>query len=507
GILTPIVAFDQSLRTVAGAPAAAGISSADNGTLQQAMVEMLGVPALIQQGFQADFTGNSYSQGLYATVYTRAKQYDSYVQDEWHMRPNLVLNAGVRWEINPPPSDNKQTLVPTLPIDGSQGAVSFAKADSWYKNSNLGSLGPRVGIAWSPDKKTAVRAGYGWLFDTISTFQITSIAGKIPGFILNCRNTLSSTGVATPSAGCVAPAGTTNRINQGFPTTVPAPITTPSAALTPPAQPYNLAPAVGAFDPNLKNPSVHEWDLTIQRELPARFVAEIGYVGKRGTHLYRAYDINQIDVHQPGFLGSFLIAQQNVLNGCRPDGSNCPVGVTGQVPTLLMQLTNSTFGSATSFINSSTSVNNFKLSSIGNLAQRIDQRTGANAITTLGFPANYFRPNPQFGQIFFFDSGGDSYYHGGFIAVRRRFEQGLDFLFNYTYGKSIDDMSVDPVGAATGGGLTTSNSRTPTDVHNFALDRARSDFDNRHVIVTSMVYELPFGKGKTWGSNWSPILN
>src|SRR5262249_13122351 len=180
GILTPIVAFDQSQRTVAGAPAAAGISSADNTSLQQAMVEMLGVPALIQQGFQADFGANTYAGGRYATVYTRAKQYDSYVQDEWHIRPNLVLNAGVRWEINPPPSDNKQTLVPTLPVDGSQGPVSFAKADTWYKNSNLGSLGPRVGIAWSPDKKTAVRAGYGWLFDTISTFQITSIAGKIP---------------------------------------------------------------------------------------------------------------------------------------------------------------------------------------------------------------------------------------------------------------------------------------------------------------------------------------
>src|SRR5262249_24151572 len=55
--------------------------------------------------------------------------------------------------------------------------------------------------------------------------------------------------------------------------------------------------------------------------------------------------------------------------------------------------------------------------------------------------------------------------------------------------------------------LSTSNSRTPTDVHNFALDRSRSDFDNRHVIMISMVYELPFGRGKRWGSNLSPILN
>jgi Carboxypeptidase regulatory-like domain/TonB dependent receptor len=523
GILAPVVFFNQSLRqgqfnnipaTCPPPPAAQPpgcMASSDKTSLQQSIVELAGIPAGIQQGFQADFTGNTYNQGLYATVYTRAKQYDMYVQDEWHLRPNLTLNAGVRWEINPPPSDAKQTLVPDRPVDGSQGPVSFVKADSWYKNSNLGSLGPRVGIAWSPDQKTAVRAGYGWLFDTISTFQITSIAGKIPGFILNCTNGFNATGtLLTTAAGCNAPTGTTNRISQGFPTSVPVPFTTPSAALSPPAQPFGAAPSIGAFDPNLKNPSVHEWDLTIQRELPGHFVAEIGYVGKRGTHLYRAYDLNQINVNQPNFLASFLTAQQNVFNGCRPDGSGCPAGVTGTTPNLLMALTASTSGDPKSFVNSTTSINNFKLNSIGNLAQRIDQLAGPGGvgfITTMGFAANFFRPNPQFSQIFFFDSGGDSYYHGGFVAIRRRFEQGLDLGFTYTLSKSIDDMSVDPVGAATGGGLSTTNSRTPTDVHNFRLDRARSDFDDRHVIVANLVYELPFGHGKTWGSHWSGLIN
>src|SRR5437660_155325 len=111
GILAPVVFFNQALRQ-GGLPAASGISSADNSTLQQAIVEMLGIPAGIQQGFQADFGSNTYNQGRYATVYTRAKQYDSYIQDEWHIKRNLVLTAGVRWEINPPPSDGRQTLAP-----------------------------------------------------------------------------------------------------------------------------------------------------------------------------------------------------------------------------------------------------------------------------------------------------------------------------------------------------------------------------------------------------------
>src|SRR5260370_41010513 len=130
-----------------------------------------------------------------------------YVQDEGHVRTNLTLNAGVRWEITPPPSDAKQTLVPNLPVDGSQGPVTFGQSDGWYKNSNLGAIGPRVGIAWSPEKKTVVRAGYGWLFDTISNFPITSIAGKIPGFIFDCNNSLGPPGGGPPPLGFVAPRG------------------------------------------------------------------------------------------------------------------------------------------------------------------------------------------------------------------------------------------------------------------------------------------------------------
>jgi hypothetical protein len=123
-------------------------------------------------------------------------------------------------------------------------------------------------------------------------------------------------------------------------------------------------------------------------------------------------------------------------------------------------------------------------------------------------PLNYVRPNAQFGQIFFQDSGGDSYYHGLFFSARRRFEQGLDFSFSYTFSKSIDDMSVDPTGASTGGGLSsTSFSRTPTDIHNFRLDRSLSDFNNTHVLLTSMLYDFPIGRGKKFAAATPHWLN
>ena len=419
-VVEPIIRFVRSDRSgagfsnipgaIAGNPATTP-NSTDINHLRQAILELAGIPSRIQQAFLANFNANSYGSTNFATVYSRAHQYDSYIQDEWKLRPNLTLNLGLRWEYNPAPYDAKQTLVPNVLPDGSQGTVTFVKADGWFKNNNIGAVGPRVGVAWSPDKKTSVRAGYSWLFDTLSTFQVTAIAGKVPGFLLNCITTINNSSVATTSSGCVAPAGTANRISTGFPTSVPNPSVTPSVALLQVAQPSSLAASVGAFDPNIKNPSVHEWDLTIQRELPKHFVAEIGYIGKRGTHLYRAYDLNQVPVSQAGFLGSYNIARGNVLEGCNPDGTGCPTGVTGQTPTLLLQLASAS--------NLNGRVSDFQFNSVGSLATFIDGRTGSDAITARGFPANYFRPNPQFGQIFYFDSGGDSYYHGLIFQLRK----------------------------------------------------------------------------------------
>ena len=483
-ILAPGILFRRSRRlsgfnnipsTSSSVPAAQRPNATDINALQEAIITLFGMPSAIQQGFYADFAADKYTASRYATVYTRAHQYDLYLQDEWHLSQKLSVSGGARWEYNPPPFDANNTFMPDKPMDGSQGLVRFVKSDGWYKNSNLGSIGPRIGLAYSPDGKTSVRAGYAWLFDTISTFQVTAMAGKVPGFALQCVTNIGTGGVIPTggvSAGCVAPSGTGNFISTGFPTTVPLPTATPSAALFQPAQPNGTAPNVGAFDPNLKNPSVHEWSLTVQRELPWRVVGEVGYVGKRGTHLYRAYDLNQLNI-KPEFLAAFTEAR------------------TGAVPTLFAQMLGSAAAAAT-FLSSSSSTNDLARSDVGNFATRVDQTD----ITKTGFLANYFRPNPQFTQIFFQDSGGDSYYHGLFVAMRRRFEGGLDFGLSYTFSKSIDDMSVDPTGAATGGGLSTTNSRTPTDIHNFRLDRSLSDFNNTHVLLANLLYELPFGRGK-----------
>ena len=469
-ILVPEIAFAQDERQglFDNLPPADSMDPNDFAVLQQAIVELVGIPASIIQSFRADFKNNQYIQDQHVPSHTRAHQYNFYVDDEWRWSPKLTVRLGLRWELNLPPYDTQATFVPNKPIDGSQGPVHYIESDKWYRNSSWSAIGPRIGIAWSPEGKSVFRAGYGLLFDTISLFQVTSIAGQTPGAILQCTTRIDNLGQASTNGGCEFPMGTANRIGGGFPISLPAPTSVPSDALSPPSQPNSLAPAVGTFDPNLKNPAVHEWNITYEREMPHRFTMSVGYVGKRGTHLLRNYDLNQIGTNQPGFVQSFNIARQNVLSGCKADGTSCPPGVIGSAPSLLLALTSSTF------LNGGISDGQLRRGDIGSMAVRIDNLTASAAITAKGFPVNYFRSNPQFSQILYVDSGGDSYYHGLYVTARRHFEQNLDFSFNYVFSKSIDDMSVDPIGAPAALN-TVSFSRTPTAFTTFAWTaRART---------------------------------
>src|SRR5262249_1121375 len=145
-----------------------------------------------------------------------------------------------------------------------------------------------------------------------------------------------------------------------------------------------------------------------------------------------------------------------------------------------------TLSAATSFLTSSSTTTDLNRNSVGNFAVRIEN-------TTLGLK---LRPNQQFAVITYLDNSSDSHYQTRQFHLRPRVSSGLGLSMAYTFGKSIDNQSVDPVGASSGGGLTTTNSRTPTDIRNFREERGRSDFDRRHILQGATVWEVPVGKGK-----------
>ena len=491
--VTPSLSFSATtLPPTIPAGTTTGINATDLTRLRSSINDLLGTPAVLTQVFIGDIKSDAFlpfiKDGKVSLfdVGTRLKQYNAYIQDQWRMRHNLTINYGVRMEYNPPPKEAaKRVYIANQPIDGSQGPVTYGQGKSFYTAKHDLAFGPRLGIAWSPGKsnKFVVRTGYGIAYDPISSFQVTAVMGRPPGLVTTCQSTVGT----TPTAGCASvPANT--RIAEGFPQALAAPTTKPSSFFTLPATLLSNAPPVAAFDPNYQLPTVHQWNLNLQYELPMGFIAQGAYIGRRGTHLQRAYDINQIDAAP--ILGDFLKMQSNLSRGCNPDGLNCPAGITGQLISFVnypASVPNSPKGALTqAFVNSGTTITELQQNNAGTFAGRIENTTLALRL----------RPNQQFGIITYIDAGGDSYYHAGQFTLRKRFEKGLLFGLSYTFAKSIDDQSFDPVGAASGGGLSTTSSRAPTTIRDWRNERARSDFDRTHVLSASGVWEAPFGKGK-----------
>ncbi len=521
--VTPSVTFSSANRdpfsTAGGAfTAASGINASnDQPTLGNLINTLYGLPDRFSQTFISNLRDDAflpYKVGDKITLYAEKHnldQYNFYFQDEWKFRPNVTVNYGARWEYNPPsntsPNSNvfvantpiTGTALPATPVVNAPGAVTFGPAKHWYEGKFSGAIGPRLGVAWSPDFKTgflnaltggsgksSIRMGYGIAFDTISSFQVTAAAGRIPGLVQSCTTTFPFTAITN---GCVNSANITSTLSGGFPIQLPAPSVRPSTYFTPPQQLRSNAPPVTVFAPKMQLPTVHQWNISFQRELPWAMVMEMAYIGRHGTHLFMAYDANQVNVAP--LVSSFIIMQQNRALGCAAAGTACPVGVTGVTPSLLNTLQTQgglTAAAAATFVNSANTVTDLNRNSVGNLAVRIEN-------TTLGLK---LRPNQQFGVITYLDNSGDSNYNAAQFTLRKRFDRGFGLGIAYTWAKSIDNQSVDPVGAASGGGLSNTNSRTPTDITNFREERARSDFDRTHVLQGSAVWELPFGKGKSY---------
>jgi len=104
------------------------------------------------------------------------------------------------------------------------------------------------------------------------------------------------------------------------------------------------------------------------------------------------------------------------------------------------------------------------------------------------------RPNTKIGSDNFRSGAFTSNYNGLAVTLRKRFSAGLQFNANYTFAKSLDELS----DAFRGKGST-----VPTDPMNLRNDYGPSDFDVRHRVVFSPTYDLPFMKGNRWLGGWS----
>jgi hypothetical protein len=186
--------------------------------------------------------------------------------------------------------------------------------------------------------------------------------------------------------------------------------------------------------------------------------------------MFRMLNANQAAV-TPEFLESFRQAQGGVRTG--PVGALLDTYGAALPSSITTNLTNNDVGA---FITSVTT------GAFNNVV--------GGRMVSAGLGLGYFN-NPQFTTAALGCSCTDTSYNALQISVNRRFARGLMLHSNYTWGKSLDDISDDTDGA--GQGLL-----IPTDSNNRFLDRGRSTFDIRHQFRAGAVYELPVGPGKRW---------
>lgn len=110
-------------------------------------------------------------------------------------------------------------------------------------------------------------------------------------------------------------------------------------------------------------------------------------------------------------------------------------------------------------------------------------------------------PIPNYGPITWVDPAGNNHYNGLSARVEHRFAGGLYFLNSFTWGNAIGDSEQALEYYA---GSVESN---PQNIHNLAQEAGPSSFDVKFNNVTSIVYDLPFGKGRKFGANMNPVVD
>lgn len=131
----------------------------------------------------------------------------------------------------------------------------------------------------------------------------------------------------------------------------------------------------------------------------------------------------------------------------------------------------------------------------GSVGQKLPQRRNLNIgrIDPTGtIPLKQRVPFPEFGFILLTYNGGWSSYNGLTVRLERRFTQGFYLLASYTFQKTLDLGHTDEFSALS--------------VEFKKWDKGRSTYDVPHRLVLSYIYELPFGRGKSWGGSVSGPL-
>jgi hypothetical protein len=470
-----------------------GISDADLATANQLLSTMGGLVGSELQTFNVINRTSGYIRGAPAAQNFRYDNWSLYAGDAWRLRRNLTLTYGLRWEYNSPFNERDgllqfpvvaagQTIQQTLLSDATLTYFGGNSGHPVYKK-DLKNFAPNIGIAWDPfgDGKTSIRAGYGLNFvndELIGAPYNASLSN--PGVSVQTGSSfLTSTTISNPQSIPLPTmsstfSGNLNNLYGGFPG-------------------LNFGYAV---DPNLRAPYVQQWNLSIQREIGWHSSVTVSYVGNKGAKLYRAIDLNQININSAigseSFLNDFMAARQNgFLALADPAVGYFNPSYTGPGSRPLPIFTNNLlFGGLLSYPNVQALI---QQGAVGELANFYHYYGTVYQANTSG-PTLQLSPNALLQAADLLGNYSSSSYNAGSVEIRRRFRQGLNFQGSYTFSKVLTDYSAD----------------TNVGVQRFfpyldnaqpGLERSRANFDLSHAFKANFLYELPVGRGHHWATS------
>ena len=389
-----------------------------------------------------------------------------YGQDTWQVTPKLTVNYGLRWEVYFPEYVNGKdqggfaNMIQGLDRVAGEGGIGL----NGNVNNDWHYFAPRFGIAYRVTPKTVVRMGYGRSYDM-------GVFGS------NFGHTVTQTLPVLAAQVAEGPGGATSAVSaftlsQGPPIfTFPA---IPSNGLLPIAGPacYQQPVIVGGQNTQLclqphtrptfqRLPELDAWNATVQHQLTSSTTVEVSYVGNKGTHVF-AGDGPTYNINSPR-----VGAGVDVCTPVAP-ATTC-VGTTG-----LSFQPNVPLNQRRPYYNA------FTYSGFPDPTNTLANFPGAPGLVPgvlqccSGDLSNYL------------GNDASSKYNAFQVKVERRFSHGLQFLSHYTFAHAYKYDS------------------------NYYADDPKvaygpDDEVRNHLWVNNVVYDLPFGRGKSFAGNSSRV--
>ena len=236
--------------------------------------------------------------------------YGFYAQDDWKVTNRLTLNLGLRYELHPPLRDvdyNTAAFLPSYNVDGVQGAVVVPNAKALtYTSSDFATsilpspiltaaqakipetlrytykkdFGPRIGFAWRPygTDKIVLRGGWGRFIEQPLGFSLVS-GWAVHSSFVNYTGQSQTIPGGSPDISFPSPFSTT--------------VTSGGASFQ-----Y-------AFPIRYKDPSVQQWNLTLEQDIGHDIGFRLSYIGSHGQDLETFVDDNQVPANTLGWTNAF----------------------------------------------------------------------------------------------------------------------------------------------------------------------------------------------------------